>query len=44
MGEADREVSGVAGVLQHGLQGELGRVRRAVMGAVLDTRRVGAVN
>ena len=44
MGEADREVSGVAGVLEHRLQGEHGCVRRPVVGPVLDTRRVGAVH
>ena len=44
MGEADREVSRVAGVLEDSLQGELGSVSRAIVRAVLDTWRVGAVH
>ena len=44
VGEADREVSRVASVLEDSLQRELGRVSRAVVGAVLDTWRVGAVH
>ena len=38
------EVAGVADVLEHGLEGEHGGLRRPVVRPVLDPRRVGAVH
>lgn len=44
VGKADREVSGVAGVLEHRLQGKVVRVGRSVVGGMPDLGWVGAIN